>query len=455
MYKCFESRSGTCYLYESLTNGIFELSAEERASLPSGEGSTDLLVRAGIGDAAFPCEKDLKETFVGFHKATRQQEGGSPELLVVEMTQQCNFRCSYCIYSGSYPLERTHSDIQLGIDDLNEIVDRFFGKGAGPDFVSFYGGEPLLRFEQIKAFCKKVEQRGGAPRYSMTTNGILLGNEEVVDFLVAGDFQINVSFDGLNHDAYRRTKTGKPTASQLIANLSRINEAYPGYLESNVSLSITLAPPYRLKDNADFFSSDSLLSNLRMSVSVVNEDECLFLDRFDREKESQLLNEEILDLADRYITTEGDIPHFLLALFASGLNRIKEREMSTQGNSFPPGQCAPGIRRLFVTSSGDEFMCERVGGYGKLGTIGEPSSEGDAYEMIVKELDGVFKDRCPQCYLARICDMCCSSLRYGNEMKDAAGIEEQCEARRRWYDLIFYIFLSRKEQGKGLFAAVE
>ena len=455
MYKVFESKGGTCYLYESLTNGIFELSEEERASLPSWEGSTDSLMRAGFGDAIFPCEEDTRKTLVGFREAARRRERDSPELLVIEMTQQCNLRCSYCIYSGSYPYERVHSDIWLKIDDLEAIVEKFFGKEADPDYVSFYGGEPLLRFEQIETFCKRVKQKGGAPRYSMTTNGILLENDEIVDFLVAGGFQINVSFDGVNHDAYRTTKDGRPTANQILGNLRRMNAAHPGYLESNASLSMTLAPPYRLEDNVDFISSDPLLSKLRVHVSTVSEDGCSFLDGFDREKEQRLLNEEMHRLADRYIESKEDIPNILLALFASALNRIEEREMSIQEKAFPPGQCIPGIQRIFVTSSGEEYMCERVGSYGKLGSLSEPDFDGAAHEKIIEELDGIFKERCPRCYLARICDMCCSSLRCGSWMKDSADIDEQCEARRRWYELIFYIYLSRKEQGKGLFPSTK
>ena len=70
----------------------------------------------------------------------------TPEILVLELTQQCNFRCEYCVYSGHYKYERKHQNIRMS----KEIVDKYFRTEKDPDYVSLYGGEPLLQFSLIQ-----------------------------------------------------------------------------------------------------------------------------------------------------------------------------------------------------------------------------------------------------------------------------------------------------------------
>ena len=62
-----------------------------------------------------------------------------------------------------------------------------------------------------------------------------------------------------------------------------------------------------------------------------------------------------------------------------------------------------------------------------------------------------FDKHCKGCHLVRVCDMCCSALRRGSALKDDELASQECEDRRRWYDMIFYVYLSRKELGKGMF----
>lgn len=451
MYKVFESRSGIRYLYESTTNGIFELSPAECGALPARIGTTDALACLDKERMIFSDERELSSNYSTFRECYFETDCEAPELLVLEMTQQCNFRCSYCIYSGSYPLERTHTSKRMRRADIDVIVEKYFHGSSHPRYVSFYGGEPLLNFGLIKEFCSTVSQSGVSPCYSMATNGFLLQDDDIVAFLVNYDFRLNISYDGINHDRYRRTVGGEPTADCLIELLRKINDQYPGYLEKNVTLSITLAPPYCLKENALFFSNDPFLSRLKMNVSVVNDEDCLFVDDFDLASEHKQLVDDLTNLADWYIDYQGELPQFFLALFAVGLKRIDDREMSLQTKAFPPGQCVPGFYRRFITSFGQEYMCERVGSYGFLGSVYERSNNESGYQAVVDELDEVFSERCPKCYLSRVCDMCCSSLRRGDSLKDVIKINQTCEQRRRWFDLIFYIYLSRKELGKGLF----
>lgn len=451
MFKVFKSRLGKRYLYESSTNTIFEADDESLTALGSVEGDTSLLRRLGddfyseyfsdVEGAAFSLLRD--DMVPG--------EATCPEILVLELTQQCNFRCEYCIYSGKYHFERTHSSIQMNEGTIDLVCAEFFEGKRHPDYVSFYGGEPLLCFDLIRRLCDKLEGRGIRPKYSITTNGSLVLRDSVLQFLYEHDFHINMSYDGLNHDRYRRMTNGAATSGVVMRALETIAGLDEDYFASNVTISATLAPPYQLLDNYHHFSQHRLLSRLGVSVNLVNEGDNSFMDGFDLSEQRSMLARDARCLADEYITYEGSVPKFLISLFASSALRIDDREMSLQTHSYPPGQCVVGGHRLFVTATGKKFTCERVGNYGCLGRLGEDKKDIAAYERVIGDMSDYFDSHCQSCHLVRVCDMCCSALRRGSALKDDELASQECEDRRRWYDMIFYVYLSRKELGKGVF----
>lgn len=65
---------------------------------------------------------------------------------------------------------------------VDEIVDKYFRTEKAPDYVSLYGGEPLLQFSLIQYLVQKIEKIGKTPEYAMTTNGSLILNETIARF---------------------------------------------------------------------------------------------------------------------------------------------------------------------------------------------------------------------------------------------------------------------------------
>ncbi len=120
--------------------------------------------------------------------------------IVFELTQECNFRCKYCAYSGIYPENRTHK---------SEHMDEAIAKGALKTFsnmvfsgsrinrsnitIGFYGGEPLLKLDLIKKivyFSKLVKDEFGQEHkwsYRIATNGYLLTASQI-DYFVKNNF---------------------------------------------------------------------------------------------------------------------------------------------------------------------------------------------------------------------------------------------------------------------------
>lgn len=71
--------------------------------------------------------------------------------LVLQITQNCNLRCEYCAYSGSYK-NRIHSNKRMTFEVAAKAIDFVVShsKEAEQFYIGFYGGEPLLEFSLIK-----------------------------------------------------------------------------------------------------------------------------------------------------------------------------------------------------------------------------------------------------------------------------------------------------------------
>ena len=109
-----------------------------------------------------------------------------------------------------------------GIEYIFKIIK---GRNKKEFALSFYGGEPLLNFENIKRivdFSKKLFN-GWKLTFSITTNGTLINNE-IIDFLISNDFQILISIDGPKaiHDAKRIFPNGKGSFELIMNNLEKI-----------------------------------------------------------------------------------------------------------------------------------------------------------------------------------------------------------------------------------------
>ncbi|RKY65687.1 MAG: hypothetical protein DRQ02_09905 [Candidatus Latescibacterota bacterium] len=147
--------------------------------------------------------------------------------LIIMPTLQCNFRCVYCY--ESFPNISMKPEIEEGIVRWVRERTRF----VKTFHVSWFGGEPLLRFDVIKRlgseFKKIAEDRGCQYGMSITTNGYLL-DEEKIKQLVPLDLQrVQVTLDGPPevHDRRRPLANGRGTFNQILENLVALDRLAP------------------------------------------------------------------------------------------------------------------------------------------------------------------------------------------------------------------------------------
>jgi len=109
----------------------------------------------------------------------------------------CNLKCKYCFaHSGTYG-NNTMKELFL-FDDYVEIFESALKQFGGINAISFFGGEPLLNFDEIKKFVVYMHQKYDnkkIPFMAIASNGIIM-NQEIKNFLIKYDIGFCTSLDG-------------------------------------------------------------------------------------------------------------------------------------------------------------------------------------------------------------------------------------------------------------------
>ena len=117
--------------------------------------------------------------------------------LRISITNRCNINCLYCHHDGMNP-----SDNEITSDEIFKVLK--IAKSLGVEKIRFSGGEPLIRKDIVEIIKKTASL--DFKDISITTNGTLL-DEYAEDLFKAGLNRVNISFDTLNPDTYKKITT--------------------------------------------------------------------------------------------------------------------------------------------------------------------------------------------------------------------------------------------------------
>lgn len=144
----------------------------------------------------------------------------SMELTLV-VTRNCNFRCTYC--------GQEHEDKVMPYEVYSDVLS-FISYAAEEKRirkinVSFFGGEPLLEYNNILVFLEGLKQLSKERnlQYSagMSTNGYLLTPKRFENLARLGCLNYQISVDGMHytHDKTRVLSGELPTWNKIMDNL--------------------------------------------------------------------------------------------------------------------------------------------------------------------------------------------------------------------------------------------
>ncbi len=122
--------------------------------------------------------------------------------LRISVTDQCNFRCTYCM-----PKEIFGPDYQflpenelLTFEEITRLAHQFAQLGVNK--IRLTGGEPLMR-RNLNQLIENLTKIDGLDDIALTTNGIFL-SRDAKKLKEAGLERVNISLDAIEDDVFKQ-----------------------------------------------------------------------------------------------------------------------------------------------------------------------------------------------------------------------------------------------------------
>ncbi len=367
-------------------------------------------------------------------------------------TEQCNFRCSYCVYGGAYAHCRVHSPEMMSWDVARPAIDEFLAHSSrteDPRSIRFYGGEPLLAMPLLRRCVDYVRQdrKRADIDFAMTTNGSLLRGD-VADFLAEHQFRMNVSLDGPEHihDRCRRRNDGSPTWRLVMDNLRAFLDKHPEYSENGrLGFHAVVTPPTNLLEVEKFFGSCDLFQpGMAFSLAYVSNldttyPDCMPADQRRIEGSEALHEKFVRNLCDGTWGRDRGKPSLWVqrALFEKEALFFYKRGYASPEDPLLPERlsplpmCVPGVRRLFVNTDGSYYPCERVQETESfcIGNVSDGVSAARVADLLRGFVD-LGKQECCSCWCVAMCLAGCVVVVMKDGKMDAAVRAQACDYYR-------------------------
>ena len=146
--------------------------------------------------------------------------------LRLSITDQCNFRCNYCLPNGYQPEANKPSFLTLS--EIVRVAEAFAAMGT--EKIRLTGGEPTLRKDFI-TIAENVANVSGIRQLVLTTNGYRMA-KDVDAWQRAGITSINVSVDSLDPKMFHQI-TGINKFDEVMRGIERAFEI--GYKKVKVN----------------------------------------------------------------------------------------------------------------------------------------------------------------------------------------------------------------------------
>jgi uncharacterized protein len=340
--------------------------------------------------------------------------------LILQVTQSCNLRCEYCIYSGEYK-QRTHSQRQMSWEIAKKGIDYLISHSRDSEIImiSFYGGEPFLRFEFMKQCTEYAKQAGEGKEilFNITTNGTIM-DEDIENFLVENDIRLTFSLDGPEevHNKNRKfAYTGIGSFHTLINNIKKIKNDYPQYYKKNVQFHTVVDIENGFNCISNYVGGEEIFSDIIFTTSTISND----YTAKNKKVSDDFLSERNYEFFKILLMRIGKISTKQISKILFGpyeeicRKRINNTDYGdtifTKGHH--SGPCIPGAKRLFLNAEGLLYPCERVSEASEIAKIGNIEDrinlkKGEA----LLNIERYSSDLCRNCWAYRYCSACIKAI---------------------------------------------
>lgn len=350
------------------------------------------------------------------------------EQLILELTGKCNLRCNYCIYNETYTDNREFNQEDMSIDIAKKAVDYFFEHSSDKMAVTFYGGEPLVKFDLLKWVIEysleKNKEFEKEMTFSLTTN-LTLMTEVIAEYLTkVPGLSILCSLDGPKevHNSNRKSVNGNGCFDEAFSGFQILCEACKR--NNNVigiSVNAVFAPPYtydKLFTIDKFFSElDFIPKNMRINITYPTSGSVDNKEWISKMKNNPKYHINTYDLIDTLwkwskIKNTGNIEkksNYNLSIgLEQALTKINDRYISDEPKEVygMNGCCVPGSRRLYVNTKGEYTPCERIGICPIIGDAFTGIDIDKVKKYYVEDYVEKSIKKCSNCWAVRLCGIC-------------------------------------------------
>ena len=392
----------------------------------------------------------------------------NPDLLsnlMLVVTDDCNLRCQYCIFSGQYDTFPLHRPQTMAWETAQKAVDYFlalndsFPFTAMPDRkldIAFFGGEPLLAWPLIRdtVLYAEASARTHYSLYFSFTSNLTVLPPEVLAFLIEHKIGVHVSLDGPQpiHDRYRTDRAGRGSFAQTYENLVRLREADSSYFEQYVRSIVTLTGNSDVVAINEFFESgDPNIPEVYFAGAIRDMEHGRFHKQFpydatERREQHRRLVETYLERKKHGVPVMPGqfIYHYLEEALETLYKRV--RRLGHQPVYPTTGTCTPG-RRIAVSTGGQFHLCERINEHFPIGDV-DHGLDPSLIEAVTANYEQALPD-CQRCWARGLCYIC-----YAQVAQDGYFCfrGRDCNATRSELAILFVYLYSLLEEVPGAFA---
>lgn len=360
--------------------------------------------------------------------------------LCLQVTQNCNLRCEYCVFSGSY-INRTHTNRRMDWNVAKRAIDFLYEHSGNSDneiLIGFYGGEPILEIDLIKKCIEYARNifRDKHVQFNLTSNATML-NEEIIDYLLQNDIAITISLDGPEEvqDSHRKRMDGTGSYHKVMENIELLLSKKKYELNRNILFNSVLSDDVDLKEVIHFFNKDNRVNSFTHQISLVN-DVNLVSEKKHRISKNRAVRE--YENFKAFLYGIGRISPKMVSQMAfsyvySVVDNFYDRSIGDKKlkKAHPGGPCIPGQHKLFCDVDGRLYPCERVSETSDVMKIGDIYSgfDIDAAKRILN-VGKVTKNECSKCWVFDFCTQCIAFADGGKEISREKRLKECSRVKR-------------------------
>ena len=381
-----------------------------------------------------------RKDYFGYYddESIKKAISGNLRHLVLNITDQCNLRCTYCLYSGRYRGQRIHNNSYMTWNVARKSIDYFLPRARTKEKtkISFYGGESLLNWKLVKRCIDYIRKKSQLRYLSLdvVTNATLI-RDDMIDFFIENDVALSVSLDGPSrvHDAARIYRNGRGTHAKVIAALEKIRQKNHWYFQRRVVAVSSFNMNNNISPIFNYFSH-GIFRDIFVRIKRIRDYDTDFytVSRADRRRYQKGLD----GLIDRYLNslrkgTSFKFSH-LYHTFPLIFEKFHERDVGPAKISVRPNRtCIPGAMQLFVGSDGQFYTCFNfahcgydIGNY-KIGF------EIKKIRKLIQIYASYCDELCQECWAFRLCAHCFMHTLENGHMSKNRKMENCLRERER------------------------